>query len=217
MALGPVFLFLLCALTGSYLSLSSWHGMIYWYPPSSGRTPAAIKRVFDFSNLNGRALTLASHKRLIADAILHNSEDKIGIELGHFVTKAENGGRTYACDYYNKIRMTFHSADMSVNGNPSLMIIESNCNKSEDINRVATIWIPFKLLHESPERDKDLEVMDQLKTSLSLRNIGDRWPKAWTLNSISIYDEENEEHTIHIDQNELREINADPLTLFWPN
>lgn len=58
---------------------------------SISRDPAAIKRVYDFSNLQGSALSIATKQRLISGAKVLYEDSSVGIELGHFVVKGGEG------------------------------------------------------------------------------------------------------------------------------
>ncbi len=199
---------------GASISLKSWNGMVYWYS-YDGRNPAAIKKVFDFSHLEGSALKMASYKRLIADATIVEAPNSLGLELGHFVVKGKNNRRQFACDVYNKLELIFESADMSVSGAPSIMKVEANCEANEDINRIKTVWIPMEKILKEKEGDTELQILDKGKLLLSFSNIGDRWPRAWTLSKIRMYNEEDFNKILQINRKEMHEILSRPLTLVW--
>jgi hypothetical protein len=188
--------------------------MVYWFP-ADGRNPAAIKKVFDFSHLEGSALKMASHKRLLADANIIETEDRLGIDLGHFVVKGTDNSRKFACDVYNKIELTFESADMSVSGEPSIMTLQSPCKVNNDINRINTLWIPMKKIMNEKEGDIDIEFNEGETIKFSFSNIGDRWPRAWTLSDIRMYNDFETENLLQINRSEMNKILDRPLTLVW--
>ncbi len=207
-------LFLGAILIGTQISMKSWNGMVYWYPESE-RQPAAIKKVFDFSHLEGGALKLASHKRLLADANVIETDDSFGIDLGHFVIKGPDNLRRFACDIYNKVELTFESADMSVNGEPSIMKVSADCKVNKDMNRIQTLWIPMKQILEQKEGDLELQLISKEKILFTFSNIGDRWPRAWMLSHIKMYSELNTSRFLEVQQEEMRSILERPLTLVW--
>ncbi|MCB0390590.1 MAG: hypothetical protein KDD58_04840 [Bdellovibrionales bacterium] len=209
-------LFTLSIVIGASIAVRSWKGMIFWFT-EKGRDPAAIKKVFDFSHLEGRALEMASYKRLVADAVLTEDKENIGIELGHFVVKDDKNHRQFACDIYNRIELTFESADMSVSGEPSIMKVEANCTANEDINRINTVWIPMNKILKEKEGDIELQFRERGLIYINFKNIGDRWPRAWMLSNVKMYNEENFGKLLQIDRQQMQDIMKKPLTLVWDN
>ena len=65
------------------------------------RDPAAIRRTYDFSMLNGSALESAAKMRILSGAKVVRGNSEVGIELGHFVVKGEDGQKTLACQRYS--------------------------------------------------------------------------------------------------------------------
>ena len=211
------FLFVACIGLGVASSLKSWNGMVYWYPDNDQRVPAAIKKVFDFSHLEGHALEMASYKRLISDARIIKTKSKIGVQLGHFVMKDFNHKKKFACDIYNKVHLEFVSADMSVNGSPSVMTVTTACLADKDLNKINTIWIPMNKILAEPKRDFEIEYMDDGKVDLKFSNIGDQWPQAWTLNSIRLYSDTNFNQKLFLNDSQMRDIINRPITFYWQN
>lgn len=199
---------------GATIAIHSWKGMVYWYPDKS-RNPAAIKKVFDFSHLEGRALEMASYKRLVADAKTLDDEENIGIELGHFVVKDPSNNRQFACDIYNRVELVFESADMSVSGEPSIMKVEADCQVNKDINRINTVWIPMKKILKEKEGDIELDYRERGNIHLTFLNIGDRWPRAWMLSNVRMFNEDDFGKILQINKVQMREIVNRPLTLVW--
>ena len=68
------------------ISFSVGYGIMYhtaaWGPIA--RDPAAVRQVYDFSNLSGSDLTVAMKKRLLAGSAVIREKQSLGIELGHF-------------------------------------------------------------------------------------------------------------------------------------
>jgi hypothetical protein len=194
--------------------MKSWDGMVYWYPENY-RNPAAINRVFDFSHLEGSALMMASQKRLLEDARVVETEDQVGIELGHFVVKDSRDNRKFACDVYNKLELRFESADMSVSGDPSVMYIEADCNADKNTNKIQTLWIPMQKILQEKEGDIELQFPNQSKAHFKFQNIGDRWPRAWTLTKIRMYNEFEVSVSLEMDHEQMKKISDRPVTLIW--
>ncbi|MCB0355889.1 MAG: hypothetical protein KDD40_02720 [Bdellovibrionales bacterium] len=213
-AFNAAIMFIFTVALGMTVAIRSWKGMVYWYPEKS-RNPAAIKKVFDFSHLEGRALEMASYKRLVVDALVTDDTDSLGVELGHFVVKGLNDQRQFACDVYNKVELVFESADMSVSGEPSKMKVEADCNVHKDINRIDTVWIPMRKILQEKEGDKELQFTEKGGVHLTFYNIGDRWPRAWTLSNVKLYNDDDFSKMLQIDRSQMREILNKPLTLLW--
>ena len=212
--LSAAIMFTLSLAIGVTIAVRSWKGMVFWFTDSH-RNPAAIKKVFDFSHLEGRALEMASYKRLVADALVVDDKENIGVELGHFVIKDNQNRRQFACDVYNRVELIFESADMSVSGEPSIMKVEASCNADKDINRINTVWIPMKKILLEKEGDIELQYRDHDNLYVSFSNIGDRWPRAWMLSNVKMYNEEDFSKILQIDRAQMRDIMKKPLTLVW--
>lgn len=209
-----ILVFTLTLCLGIFISIKSWKGLVYWYPDNN-RNPAAIKKVFDFSHLEGRALEMASYKRLIADARILEGNESLGLELGHFVIKDEEAKRQFACNVYNRIELQFKSADMSVNGEPSVMTIEAHCLVNDDINRIHPVWIPMKKILSEREGDIQLHWKEQGDIHISFTNIGDSWPRAWTVSNVKMFNDNDLSKFMQIDQTQMKQILEKPLTLVW--
>ena len=107
------------------------------------RNPAALKRVFDYSSFEGQPLKVRSCKRLIDDAQIVAKEGAVGVGLGHFVTKGDDGRGALACEFYGRVTMKFEGEGIMEGGEKPTMTIEAPCSVSADLNRIDPIWIPF--------------------------------------------------------------------------
>ena len=208
-------LFVLVYVGAQYTAKKTWDGVVYWYDSDNSRVPAAIQKVFDFSHLQGAALQLASHKRLVADAEIKEEKGRIGIELGHFVLLGVNNSKQFACRHFSKIEIEFHSADMSVSGEPSIMKVEAPCSVTADINRIDTIWIPMEQIHSSKVGDFEMQVNSDPPVNFNFKNIGDRWPNAWTLHKVKMFDEDDLSRRMEVNHQQMLEMMDRPITLVW--
>ncbi|MCB0363966.1 MAG: hypothetical protein H6624_13110 [Bdellovibrionaceae bacterium] len=206
------------ALIGSWVSLRSWDGISYYYLDSDKRHPAAVRKVFDFSHLEGSALELASQKRLLSDArvvAVAESQD-LGVELGHFITRGEAGGKQFACHAYDRVELTFYAEGMAIAGEKPLMIVEADCRIGDDINRISAIPIPVsKILQENPG-ELELQYMEENPVLIRFDHVAGQWPREWTLFSVKLYNQRVHGQELFIDNRQVQEISAkNSIKMTW--
>lgn len=192
----------------------SWGGMIYFFPENE-RDPAAIGKVFDFSHLEGRALQMASQKRLLAEAQILKEESRIGIELGHFITKNQRGSQILACHLYDQVQLSFVSADMAVAGKPTRLIVTAPCSSGADVNHIETIWIPMASIMADRPGDRELQIMHPQELNIKIENSGDQWPQAWSLDSVRLFNKLDESKQIEVTAERVRHLLPKPIAFSW--
>jgi hypothetical protein len=206
-----IIIFVGAAMLAAYFGSSSWNGTVYvsngmYTSEENARTPAAIRKVFDFSHLEGTALTSALQNRLLSDVKVMSQEGQVGIELGHFVTHNEAGDKVFACQYYNRVELSFVADGVIEGGERPTMVVEGPCSFSANINRIDAIWIPVaKILAEQPG-NMELTFNDSTPVNLRFRNVGVVWPKNWSLFSIRMFDQEKTGHEITVGEGEMRRL-----------
>jgi hypothetical protein len=206
--------------TGIYFSTHSWGGQVYFTRATYTlrRDPAAIQRGYDFSHLDGHALTLASQKRLVSNARVLTESGMIGIELGHFVTRGVSDEKQLACDFYDRIDLIFKAEGMAESGERAIMVVSGPCETGNDINYIAPIWIPAAYLTQGPPPPSDsvLDFPDLGDTSIHFDNITSEWPPQWVLTSVRLFGEYSVDRELAIDESEMGEILDRPLIIAWP-
>jgi hypothetical protein len=182
---------------------------------SSGvaRDPAAIRRTYDFSGLDGSALAKAQKMRLLSGAKVVREKSDVGVELGHFVLKGEGGEKTFACQKYEKVSMTFAGDGSAINGELPRMEVEGLCEMSADINSISPLWIPVAKILGEPVADGEFSFMEGRPISVRFANVSDQWPKMWQLQSVRLFNGTKDE--VVIQGHELRDILAKPLLVEW--
>ncbi len=209
--------FFVMAMAGSLFSLVSWDGKVFFpVHPKSARDPAAIRRKFDFSDLEGTALNFASKKRLLEELKIVKREDQVGLEFGHFVVRGENGTKVFACQEFKKVHLVFEADGFAINGERPKMEVDANCVIAEDINRMAPIWIPSGMIKASKPADGEMTINDVTPLSLKYSNLGDQWPKNWILTSVNLYKTTpTESGAVRMGIAEIQDIKGTPLSLEW--
>ncbi|MEI7972959.1 MAG: hypothetical protein WCH11_01175, partial [Bdellovibrio sp.] len=154
--------------------------------PVSARDPAAIRRMYDFSNLQGSALQTALQTRLIDAAQVVARDDQKGIELGHFVVLNEKGEKVFACQKYSQVVMNFEAVGIAVAGAKPEMEVEGPCEMSENINKISPIWIPLARVLGEPVSDGEFDFMEGQKIRLRFKSVSDSWPKNWDLKNVRL-------------------------------
>lgn len=203
---------------GFHQALTSFDGVIYVSHDrfsAQRRDPAAIRRDLDFSRLDGAELITASQRRLVTAArvILENGE--LGVELGHFVTRGPDRGRQLACDFYDRVEITFEAEGVAEGGDKPVMKVDGPCRTGADITRIEPIWIPIgKILNEKPA-DMELSYADHEDLSFRFDDMTDHWPKHWVMKSVRLYNEKEAGREVAISNQDLYQLVDRPLILHW--
>jgi hypothetical protein len=178
---------------------------------SGSRDPAAIRKSYDFSELDGLALSQATKQRLIAGARVLKEEAQIGIELGHFVVKGEGGEKTFACNKYSTVILQFEGDGMAVAGDKPSMEVEGACEISADINRISPLWIPVAKILGEPVAEGEFDFRDPNPIKVRFANVSDQWPNAWVLKSVQLKSDSGE--GVSLEGSELRKMIEKPMIL----
>ena len=202
---------------GTYFQLRTWDGVIFISGSKifdKNRHPAAIRPVFDFSQLDSSALAMRSQRRLIEDATFLKQNGNISIELGHFVTKGENNQKVFACDFYEHVDLVFKAEGVATGGEIPTMKIEAPCKVSADLNKISSISIPVERILNEKASDMDLRY-EQSPTNFHFENMDGSWPKHWVLTSVHLFSESNPNGGVFVSPADLREINPRPIEIVW--
>jgi len=179
----------------------------------SSRDPAAIKKVYDFSHLEGSALNFAAKQRLLDGAkVIHDKKD-VGVELGHFVIRGADGEKAFACQRYSKVILGFEGDGVAVGGELPKMEVEGSCEISTDINRIAAVWIPVSRIIGEPVADGEFDFREGHPAKLKFANVSDQWPTTWMLKSVKLVDPTGQNSEVAVPTEELKQILKKPLIL----
>lgn len=204
-------IFLICMGLGIYISNRSYYQVGYG---NVSRNPAAIKRVFDFSNLEGSALSVAAKQRLLEGVeVIKERPQEVGVELGHFVLKNKDGQKVFACEQYDKVSLTFEAEGMAFSGDKPKMELEGACEVSADINRISPLTIPVdKILGQAPG-EGEFQFFEGKSVTLRFENVFDEWPRHWSLKSLRLYNSQGGE--LNVTTDELSHLSPTPVILQW--
>lgn len=179
-----------------------------------GRDPAALQRVYDFSNLNGDNLTRATHARLLEGLNVVTAGEATGLELGSFMAKNISGQAVNVCEVYNRVELQFLASGMSVNGEPPKLKVQGDCQPSDYLNRISPLMIPFGKILDAPVKDQVFKGENDPTLQFTLENVSDSWPHTWVLNSVRLYNAQGAELVIY--QDEIKNILGKHLALELP-
>lgn len=170
------------------------------------RDPAAIKKVYDFSNLEGADLDLAMKKRLVGDVRVVPGDREVGLELGQSVVRSEDGGKQFVCQKYSQVVMFFEGEGMAIGGESPKMEVEGQCEVSNDINRISAIWIPVQRIRGEPVADGEFDYRDGKPVKIRFANVSDEWPSSWRLKAVRLYDPSGANSEIYVDPKDMSSI-----------
>lgn len=176
------------------------------------RNPAAIRQVYDFSQLRGSALEVAMKQRLLTGLEINKDEEGIGISLGHFAFLTDAGEKTLGCHVFQKVVFQFESDETAVNGEKSLMDVEGPCEYSTDIGKIDPLWIPVNQVLAVKPADGDLEFREKKQVTLRFNHMADAWPRRWVLVGVKIVSPQKE---VALNRNEVNQIMGKLTFLQW--
>jgi hypothetical protein len=206
-----MFLFFACGLVISWTSRNFPMAAAYTIETKSARDPAAIKKLYDFSNLQGTALNFAAKQRLLDGAkVIHEQKD-VGVELGHFVIRGEEGQKVFACQRYSQVVLSFEGEGVATGGELPKMEVEGKCEISSDINSIAAVWIPVSRILGETVADGEFDFREGHAAKLKFANVSDQWPTLWLLKSVKLIDPSGENGEVSIPTSELKQILKKPF------
>lgn len=165
---------------------------------------AAVKPELDYSALSDADLLAASENRLMSAAQLATGEKgKIGIRLGHFVTRDRVGNKVLACDFFRRVRLTFEAEGVADSGERPQMTITTPCEAEADFSRMRPIWIPIEEIWNQKANSGIMNYTDQAQIKFS--NIPNEWPGRWILTGLQLDqgDENAEQSRVYVDRQAL--------------
>lgn len=181
-----------------------------WSPIN--RDPAAIRNVFDFSNLSGADLNQAMKKQLIKGVAVIRDEEGLGVELGHFAMQGLGGGKVLACQEYQRVTMSFSAEGMASNGEKPRMEVEGPCEFSADMTKINPILIPVEKVLREAVADGELQYRDGRPVTLRFHGMTEEWPTQWLLTSVKLIDTKNDRE-VSVDKEELGTLIERPVVV----
>src|SRR5690349_17345966 len=113
-----------CLVVGASVYTSRQYFGVIYVDLGDGRGPAAIRKTYDVSGLEGIALSKKIHDRLVGDARVMKRESEVGIELGQFVVEGASGRKQITCSVYDRVQMVFIGENEANNGHSPEMLVE---------------------------------------------------------------------------------------------
>jgi len=214
-----IFFFVVAVFIGACLGRQSWNGAIFLTSTSFSsnlRNPAAVHRSLEFSRLDGSELITGTHNRLVTSARILTQPGEMGIELGHFVTRDEQGNRQLACEFYDRVRMVFEADGIATSGERPSMEIEGPCKTGNDITRIEAVWVPVAKILSEKASDMDVTFPENEGVNFKFQNMTGDWPTRWHLKSLRVFNKEEADRSVSLSPEDLHNMGANPLILSWP-
>lgn len=176
------------------------------------RDPAAIGKIYDFSNLKGEEFRTAVKQRLLAGFVVEKRGGLQGISAGHFVFVDPTGQKKFACQEFDKVSMTFIAEGMAVAGEQATMQVEGACEFSEEISKINPLWIPVaQIMNEKPV-DGEIQFNQGKPITLRFNGLTNEWPQAWILKSVELK-KSNSLDTLSVEDGEISKYLGHPVVL----
>lgn len=193
--LNAMFLFALMAVLGFFVTKMSWNGETFISVSNirdqEQRSPAAVKKVFDYSQFEGTVLSSMSKQRIVLNASVAKNEGSIGVALGHFVVKSDQGQPLLACQMYDKVVLEYEAEGMAVGGETPRMQVRGPCSVVQDLNRMESLWIPFAKIQAEKAVDGEFNFNEPNSISIEFRSLAGEWPKRWAFKAVQLMDSKN--------------------------
>jgi len=181
-----------------------------WEPVN--RDPAAVRQLYDFSNLSGSDLTHAMKKRLLSAATVIHQQQSLGVELGHFAMAKLTGEKTLACQEFEKVTLRFEAEGVATNGERPVMEVEGACEFSSDMTKINPVFIPVdRVLAEKPG-DGEIQYRESKPVTLRFHGVNEEWPTRWLLTSVRLSNAADQKELL-IDAEEVSQIIGHPMMI----
>lgn len=168
------------------------------------RNPAAIHKSHDLSRLSGAELLKAGKSHLLEDFVLEKKEDRVGIGMNHFVVKGVDGNKQFACEFYDKVELSFTGEGVAENGHLPSLRVETDCEMAGNIHRMKKIWIPFESIRKVPTNELSHFFFEKENIFVTVEHASYALPSTWTLNSIRVFNQIHSDRNLVIDSRSVR-------------
>jgi hypothetical protein len=213
-------LFIFGLMLGYGIVVRSWGGSLYVYLGEE-RSPATVRLLSDYAALDRRSLANDVHQQLVGGAELIRQNGELGVRLGHPLLKLKGGGYDFACavqgrpGVFDRIELIFWGIGITESGHPPRMVVESSCQTGEDLNRLATLWLPMSQIFANPAKDQQLEFYEDPPLTIRLEQIPGEWPENWVLTHIRLFREDNPSNSLEIGASLIKEARSQILSFEW--
>jgi hypothetical protein len=155
---------------------------------SIGRRPSSIEPVYDYSSLNGEKLINQARKRLGDTLQVHTEKNKVAVlEIGNFVLQGDDGQKSFACGYFNRVAFVF-TAQTGVSGPASKLVVEAPCQLGNNINEMAEINLAYGTMIKQEPSDFEQSFYSSGKSiKVKFENMGSKWPRSWQLEEVTLH------------------------------
>ncbi len=209
--------FLGSVVIGYCLAIQSWGGGVYVYLGEE-RSPAAVRKMTDYSEVPRQSLHQAAHQQLLQGAEIEKKDGSVGVRLGNPLVRNENGASDFACrvrgreGLYDRVEMTFTGTGISEGGELAQMVIDSPCESAQEVSALSTIWIPMKEITALKAEDGDFDY-DAVK--IHLLHIPGQWPDNWVLSSVRMFKADDAQPEWKVDAQTLRSSGRELMSFDW--
>lgn len=182
------------------------------------RAPAAVRKLVDYSEINGKLITQSAHKQLMEGSEIERKDGSIGVHLGNPLVRNANGSSDFACrvrgreGLYNRVEMTFMGTGVSEGGESARMVIDSPCESAGLVSSLSTIWIPMQEIVALQAQDGDFDY-DAMK--IRLLNIPGQWPENWVLTGVRMFKHEEPGAAWMVDSSTMLSTGRPLLSFNW--
>ena len=213
--------FLSFAALGVLLGAHSWKGTFFVHI-GDPRSPAAVPKQLDFSNLKGVDLSQLSKEHMLKQAKVVQKPNAVGVSLGHFVMTNSKGEKAFACDLFQKLEMTFAAQGMAESGARPTLQMKGPCRPSSDMKLLEPLWLSTSHLKRVPLSEHFQSVGDQrlhpssALTQVKFKNLHANLPTEWSLIGIRLLSTQGKGPKLSLNHHDLIQMDPQPLTIQTP-
>jgi hypothetical protein len=183
----------------------------------NSRIPASIPKTADLTQLQGESLVLAAKMKILTQMTIDTQTPGIAaVRLGNFVQMNAQNETDFACGVYNHITLSFAAEGVAVSGERPILIVDSPCTVSGDINTLEPVAVPFDQIKAQSTRNHDFTLQNQGR-SLHIQSLNspEAWPTKWSLTDITMTHDLDPSRVLHISPDDIRRNLNKPLFMNW--
>jgi hypothetical protein len=177
--------------------------------------------MIEMSVMRGTELLSAAKQRVLEDARVFEMGDDLGIELGHFFARNDEGDAKLACQYYDRVELVFVESGVTNSGVTPKMVVDGECSfDTQQVSRIKPLAIPVKRLMESETpTNMSYDYLAKTPVKLTFKDFGlsQTWPTEWDLVSVRFYVEQMGGRELLITSEDINSIRTSPFTMEWKN
>jgi hypothetical protein len=163
----------------------------------------------DLSSLEGAEFMINARLRVVEGLRISVRDGHTYLTAGHFLGP---NTPTSLCATYPEIEYEFVGADQASSGDPATLILTSVCEAARGGDRIEDLEVPVEKILGKKPKDTEFQVYGKRNVNVKLSNIGDEWPREWSLRELRYFNSKSE---IRVEGVEAYRLRGAPVIMKW--